>query len=60
VFDILGRNVAKLMNATLTTGAYNATWDAKSSAGATLPSGSYWVRLNTPNQTAMHRIVLMR
>lgn len=60
VYDILGRTVAELVNSTMQAGVYNAFWDAKSSAGVTLPSGSYWVRLNTPTQKAMHRIVLIR
>ena len=60
VYDILGRNVAELVNATMSAGAYTAYWNAKSSAGVALPSGSYWVQLNTPSQQAMHRIVLIR
>lgn len=60
VFDITGRIVAVLVNETKPAGAYTTYWNATSSRGATLPSGSYWVRLNTPSQQAIHRIVLIR
>ena len=60
VFDILGRTVADLVNSDYTAGSYSLYWDAKSNAGVTLPSGSYWVYLNTPSQKVMHRIVLIR
>ena len=60
VYDILGRTVAELVNTTMNTGAYSTHWNAKSSAGVPLPSGSYWVMLNTPSQQVMHRIVLIR
>jgi hypothetical protein len=60
VFDILGRTVADLVNANYSTGSYTLNWDAKSNTGVTLPSGSYWVQLNTPNHSTMHRIVLLR
>jgi hypothetical protein len=60
VFDILGRTVADLVNANYTAGSYSLYWDATSNSGVTLPSGSYWVYLNTPSQKVMHRIVLLR
>ncbi|MBU1637023.1 T9SS type A sorting domain-containing protein [bacterium] len=60
VYDILGRTVAELVNTTMSAGVYTAYWNAKSTAGVALPSGSYWVHLNTPSQQAMHRIVLIR
>jgi hypothetical protein len=60
VFDILGRTVADLVNAEYAAGSYSLYWDAKSNAGVTLPSGSYWVYLSTANRSAMHRIVLIR
>ncbi|MBU1637120.1 T9SS type A sorting domain-containing protein, partial [bacterium] len=60
VYDITGRTVAELVNKNVQAGTYTAYWDAKSSAGVSLPSGSYWVRLNTPSQNALRRIVLIR
>ena len=60
VYDILGRNVAELVNTSISAGSYSVYWSAKNSAGVALPSGSYWVRLNTASQNAMHRIVLIR
>jgi flagellar hook assembly protein FlgD len=60
VFDILGRQVADLVNSNYAAGNYSVQWNATSNMGAAFPSGSYFVQLNTPSQKVMHRIVLIR
>ncbi|RQW00349.1 T9SS C-terminal target domain-containing protein, partial [bacterium] len=60
VMDVLGRQVAELVNETMNPGRYALHWTAQGSNGAMLPSGSYWVHLNTPGRQAIHRILLIR
>lgn len=60
VMDILGRQVAELVNASMNPGSYALHWTAQNDNGMALPTGSYWVRLNTPARQALHRIVLIR
>ncbi len=55
VFDVLGREVAQLVNGTRPAGRHQVTFDAKD-----LPSGLYLYRLETPGFTSMQKMVLMK
>ncbi|OGX06893.1 MAG: hypothetical protein A2Z88_08480 [Omnitrophica WOR_2 bacterium GWA2_47_8] len=55
VYDLLGREVAVLVNETLESGIFEATWNA---AGAA--SGTYFYRLQTDRSVATKRMVLLR
>ncbi|HEX9829951.1 MAG TPA: kelch repeat-containing protein [Bacteroidota bacterium] len=44
IYDMLGRNIATLMNESLPPGVYRRTWD-----GSGYPSGLYYYRLQTSN-----------
>ena len=55
VFDVLGREVASLVNGYREAGRHHVTFDAKS-----LPSGLYLYRVETANFTAMQKMVLMK
>lgn len=55
VFDILGRQVAELVNGTLQAGHHEVTWDA-----ATHASGLYLLRMNTPQGSVTQKAMLLR
>ncbi|MGA7161493.1 MAG: phospholipase D-like domain-containing protein [Bacteroidota bacterium] len=55
VYDILGREVATLVNEKLNPGVYTVSWNA-----ARFSSGIYFVRLQTGNFSAVRKVVLMK
>ena len=55
VYDLLGREAAVLVNETLESGIFEATWNA---AGAA--SGTSFYRLQTDRSVATKRMVLLR
>jgi hypothetical protein len=63
VFDVLGREVATLVNERLQPGSYEATFDARLTAGgqaSSLASGVYYYRLAAGDFVATKKMVLMR
>lgn len=56
VFDITGREVAKLIDNDLTPGIYQANFDA----GINRPSGVYIYRLDAPEGTITKKMILMK
>ncbi len=59
VYDILGREVATLVNEKQSPGTYTVTFDAKSTAGG-LPSGIYFYRLKAGNFSETKKMILLR
>ena len=55
IFDVLGREVATLMNEDKPKGNYNVTWDASH-----MPSGIYFYRLTTENFSQVKRMLLIK
>ena len=55
VYDLLGREVAKLVNGKREAGVHNVTWDA-----AGLPSGVYFYRLQAGGFVETRKLVLLR
>lgn len=55
VYNILGQQVAELVDAEFIAGEYNVTWNASNQ-----PSGLYLVKMATPNQTEVQRVTLMK
>jgi phosphatidylserine/phosphatidylglycerophosphate/cardiolipin synthase-like enzyme len=55
VFDILGREIATLVNESMKPGTYSVSWDASQ-----LSSGVYFYRLQSGNFTDVKKMVLMR
>ncbi len=49
IFDLLGKRVKTLVNATQLTGVYTIEWDATNDAGASVASGMYLYRLRAEN-----------
>jgi hypothetical protein len=55
VYDMLGRQVARLVDADLAAGRHEAKLD-----GSELPSGMYFYRIETPAATASGKMVKVR
>ncbi len=55
VFDILGKEVATLVNEKLSAGTYSVNWDAPE-----FPSGVYFYRLTTDGYSETKRMLLLK
>lgn len=60
VYDVRGREVARLMNRTLPAGMHDVVWSGDDAHGAPAPSGVYFLVLNAIGERATRRIVLVR
>ncbi len=58
VYDLLGREVARLVNEVKEPGSHTVTWDASRQGG--IPSGVYFYRLTTPDGRVVRKAVLMK
>lgn len=59
IFDILGREVAELVNETLQPGKYSVDWNASSATGG-FSSGVYFYKLTTNEFNQTKRMVLIK
>jgi hypothetical protein len=60
VYDVLGRRVTELINATQATGVHTVVWDGTNQAGEAVGTGIYFFQINAGNRTESHPMVLMR
>ncbi|KAA3610587.1 MAG: T9SS C-terminal target domain-containing protein [Calditrichaeota bacterium] len=60
VFDLLGREVRTLANASFTPGNYEIKWDGRDNAGLQVAGGVYFVRILAGKFTAVRKTVLLR
>jgi len=55
IYDMLGKEVATLVNGKRETGTYTSTWNAQN-----CPSGVYFYRLNAGSYTMTRKLILLR
>jgi hypothetical protein len=60
VYDILGREVAKLVNGNMGFGVHRVQWDGRSSSGSPLASGVYFARMSAGGYNAIQKMVLVK
>ncbi|MFC1620629.1 Ig-like domain-containing protein, partial [Candidatus Neomarinimicrobiota bacterium] len=60
VYDILGRNIVRLVHQTLEPGYRSVVWQGLDNRGRLVPSGIYIVRLVTPEYTRSIKMVLLK
>jgi hypothetical protein len=60
VFDVAGRRIAGLMDASVDAGQHTATWDGRDTAGRRVASGVYLVRLQAGEKTLTREMVLLQ
>lgn len=60
VYDVFGRKVRDLVDATVDAGAHVAVWDLTSRSGQLVEAGVYYYRLAVAGQTFVKRVVALR
>ena len=60
VYDIGGRVLQRVLDATLAAGDHTAVWDGRDAAGRAAPAGLYLVRVRIGDSTTARRLVLAR
>jgi hypothetical protein len=62
VFDILGRQIATLMNGEQAAGYHLMEWNGKDSQGMTVPSGMYFIRMSVRDEqfSAIQKMMLLK
>ena len=60
VFDLLGREVARLLNQRLEPGFHDLIWNGRDARGHGLPTGMYIVLMVTPEYTKSIKVVLLK
>ena len=60
VYDILGREVATLVNDKLGAGSYEVVWPAPTGDASCIPSGVYFYKLTTNNFVDVKKMVLLK
>lgn len=60
VLDVTGREVARPAAGVFGAGIHTVRWNGRSSAGAALPAGLYFVRLSTPDGVRTARVTRLR
>jgi predicted GH43/DUF377 family glycosyl hydrolase len=60
VYDLIGREVTRLVEATQIPGTYEIQWDGTDALGHNLPSGIYIARLVTPEYSQAIKLVLLK
>ncbi|UCH11388.1 MAG: T9SS type A sorting domain-containing protein [Fidelibacterota bacterium] len=59
-YDVLGREVARLVNSYTEPGYHQAVWNGRDPGGRELPSGVYIARLVTPEYSRSIKMVLLK
>jgi hypothetical protein len=60
LYDILGREVATLVNQKQNPGNYEIKWDGLSASGGQVPSGVYFYKLQANEYTKTKKMILLR
>ncbi|UCH63925.1 MAG: M4 family metallopeptidase [Fidelibacterota bacterium] len=60
VYDLLGREVVRLVDEHLEPGYHAVVWNGRNAAGSDVPSGLYIARLVTPEYTKSIKMVLLK
>ena len=60
IYDVMGREVARLVDGSMEPGTHSVEWSGQDQAGRVLPSGVYIVNLTTPQDRRSIRMLLMK
>ena len=60
IYDLLGREMIKLVNDRFSAGYHEVTWNGKDSFGRTIPSGMYLYRMETNSFTNTKKLVFLK
>jgi hypothetical protein len=60
IYDVSGRRVTTLVDATLRAGTYTRAWDGRNAEGARVSAGAYFIRLESSDQSVQQKLILIR
>jgi hypothetical protein len=60
IYDVLGREVARLMDRYMEPGYHQIMWDSRDASGRQVPSGIYIARLTTPEYSKSIKMLLLK
>ncbi len=60
IYNLMGQQVATLVNRVQPAGSYTVTWNGRSDAGHVLPSGIYFAKLQVGTAAEVRRMVLSK
>jgi hypothetical protein len=60
VFDITGRIVTTLVDQQQSAGTYTVQWNGRNRHGEAMPSGVYFYKLVTPDNSMVHKMMLVK
>ena len=60
VFDILGREVAELVNADFASGSYTVSWNGRNNSGVQVPSGIYIYTIRADEFVSSKKMMLIK
>ena len=60
IYNIMGQEVANLVNDFKATGSYSVIWNGTNSSGIEMPSGVYIMKLDTDTQSISNKLSLLR
>ena len=60
VFNVLGQEVAELLNEEVSAGSHRVTWNGKNSAGVSLASGLYFYRIVAEDLAESKKMILIK
>jgi flagellar hook assembly protein FlgD len=60
IYDILGRRVTTLVDEQMSAGKHNKIWNGTNQAGQNVSSGLYFYRLETAQQAATRKLLLLK
>lgn len=60
IYDVLGRRIRTLVDASQAAGSHEVVWDGRDAAGEALASGTYVARLRVGNVVQSHHLTLIR
>ncbi|PLX28689.1 MAG: hypothetical protein C0600_09390 [Ignavibacteria bacterium] len=58
IHDMLGRKVARLLQAEMSAGEHTVRWSRSSSSGVRVPSGTYIIRLTTSHEVTTRKLIV--
>jgi len=60
VYDVMGRLVRSVVEGVVQVGVHRVSWDGKDRDGRKVSSGIYLVKLSSPDQSKMARLIVVR
>lgn len=60
IYTLAGRQVTSLVSGAVSAGDHSIIWNGRDGVGRTMPSGTYFARLETGSMTRSQKVMLIR